>query len=87
MTYFWTQGDKYNKRCIRLKISFLQGPDTYNSSSYFSNETDEPKRKPDYSSFHPDEIDALKDFYRPTDTNVPHDQIVYVKETTLCEVA
>ena len=45
-------------------------------------ETDEPKRKPDYSSFHPDEIDALKGFYRPVDITVPHDQMVYVKETT-----
>ena len=53
-----------------------QGPDTHNISSYFLDETVESKRKPDYSSFHPEEIDNLKGFYRPVDITVPHDKMV-----------
>ena len=61
VTCFETQGVKNHKRCLRLKISFPQGSHIYNSSFYSSNEIDELKKNPDYSSFHPDEIDAHKE--------------------------
>ena len=85
VTYFETQGDKGHKMCLRLNFSFPQGSDIYNSSFFYLNEVDKLKKNPDYSSFHPDEIDALRGFYRPVDTTVPHDQIMYVKETPLGE--
>ena len=80
VTYFQTQKNKNHKRCLRLRTSFPQRPDTLNSSSYFLDETVGAKIRPDYSRFHPEELKTLKGFYRPVDMTVPHDEMVYVKE-------
>ena len=84
-TYSGTKGDKGYMRCLRLKITASLGSNIYNSSFQSLNEIDELTSKPDWSNFHPDEVNALRGFYLPIDTTVPHDHMIYVKETPLAE--